>query len=962
MAGIQLYQPNGAGLLNAAGDPHPAPVTIEVGILCQLSPAGVDSATWRWVLSKPGTSASVLSSTTSDGPSFMPDIEDGSYSISLFDIDENEYILDIVTPTTGGGGGGGGGGGTVSTSVNTYAAVRAAGAFGSSPPSVLLVRSRETVDDGGGGMFAYDSSDTTTADDDGVVLVGAGGERFKRIRENVIDPRWYGVKADNSSNDAAAWAAVFASLGISTRMRPGYIQAPNETSVVNSTIELTRFSGVLSGAGAGTAVGGTGAIRWNGTTSDPLLRLQRCWGTHIENLRLIGKLANPPSAAIDIYTEIPNSPYNTKLSLENLWIGGISGEDTIIQPGFERGIVFSGDPVQNDQSKIDKCMIQDVEFVGIDIQTAQSSHIEISNCTINSVPTGIQTISRNLLVRNCFFATVTDCVLLTADSDVQINNFGAEGCARLLRATGGTGSGISIRGGYFQCNPLTSGVAGNFIEIDGGNSPVYLTIEDFNVSHNGSMSPGEAKIKIVNCSHLMLVCRSVHWYDDLRLIDHLDIEATGTAGESRLVIWEHEGEPYVNYWEHGAHANAQLGERTDLANGATLAPDESLSVITPAGATRSLAKWNSTGPFANYLELGDSVAKVAIANDLRARSAGLDVQDFRNITGVLGYLEWAASLGTVKVIPNNGSPEAVVTAPPGSLCLDYGTPALFQKITGTGNTGWATVVSLSGGRKIVEGSDTPEGNFIGEVGDLFLRDDGGQSTSLYTKTSGSGSSGWSNVATLGSGRRMLTGTSTPEAAVTGIVGDFFDRTDGATSQVLYAKVSGTGNTGWENVYTGLYEAQLTRVCRHLPAFMTPSLWSIDTSGRVTCGTTAGDSAIYDLDLPDGVTVDTIELTVIGGGNVALPGVMPLFRLRRYVIASDTTITSSDAVDGSATVGAYNAIHTITMSGIGLSVSNSSRWVVDFVSESGANAVVGFMILGVKVTMTTRLDQLDRGSA
>lgn len=40
------------------------------------------------------------------------------------------------------------------------------------------------------------------------------------------------------------------------------------------------------------------------------------------------------------------------------------------------------------------------------------------------------------------------------------------------------------------------------------------------------------------------------------------------------------------------------------------------------------------------------------------------------------------------------------------------------------------------------------------------------------------------------------GTGTPEAVVTGNVGDLFIRTDGGAATVLYVKETGTGNTGW----------------------------------------------------------------------------------------------------------------------------------------------------------------------
>lgn len=44
--------------------------------------------------------------------------------------------------------------------------------------------------------------------------------------------------------------------------------------------------------------------------------------------------------------------------------------------------------------------------------------------------------------------------------------------------------------------------------------------------------------------------------------------------------------------------------------------------------------------------------------------------------------------------------------------------------------------------------------------------------------------------------RIRAGTGTPEAAVTGAIGDLFLRTDGGAGTSLYVKESGSGNTGW----------------------------------------------------------------------------------------------------------------------------------------------------------------------
>jgi hypothetical protein len=55
----------------------------------------------------------------------------------------------------------------------------------------------------------------------------------------------------------------------------------------------------------------------------------------------------------------------------------------------------------------------------------------------------------------------------------------------------------------------------------------------------------------------------------------------------------------------------------------------------------------------------------------------------------------------------------------------------------------------------------------------------------------------SGVLGIASGYALpLTGTGTPEGAVTAPVGTLFLRTDGGAGTTLYVKESGTGNTGW----------------------------------------------------------------------------------------------------------------------------------------------------------------------
>ncbi len=58
---------------------------------------------------------------------------------------------------------------------------------------------------------------------------------------------------------------------------------------------------------------------------------------------------------------------------------------------------------------------------------------------------------------------------------------------------------------------------------------------------------------------------------------------------------------------------------------------------------------------------------------------------------------------------------------------------------------------------------------------------------------------FSGVATALNHKR---GTGSPEGVVTGVLGDFFQRTDGGTGTSFYLKESGSGNTGWVAVGAG----------------------------------------------------------------------------------------------------------------------------------------------------------------
>jgi hypothetical protein len=102
--------------------------------------------------------------------------------------------------------------------------------------------------------------------------------------------------------------------------------------------------------------------------------------------------------------------------------------------------------------------------------------------------------------------------------------------------------------------------------------------------------------------------------------------------------------------------------------------------------------------------------------------------------------------------------------------------------------------SYDGGRVILNGGDVPaNGGASSEGGHIDLNPG--------TATAVGGSQGYVRVLSgdieMGSGGpRIITGSGTPESAVTAPIGSLYLRTDGGSGTTLYVKESGTGNTGW----------------------------------------------------------------------------------------------------------------------------------------------------------------------
>lgn len=866
MSGIQLYQPGGAGVLNAAGAQHPSPVTIEVGLICQLSPVGITSTTYRWELTKPEGSNSVLSSRTSAGPSFMPDVENGSYSISLFDIDENEYILDIVTPTSGSGGGGGGG--SVVTTVTDYDSARDSATFTGTPPASFIVQCREDVDDGGGGLFAYDPDDESTADNDGTVLVSSSGARFKRIFSGPVHTKWFGAREDSPDNTDALQAAFDASNDV--YIDEGTFEFSSRLNVTGAKrLDGDGKNAILSYTGSGTA------IRYENPTGTQTAQME--W----RNFALSG------GSSSKIGVELVNA---NGVTIYNLDIdGNNSGFDEAgIRITCAFGAFNSANVAIQGGTRVHECSGDGIQaYYPPDMPVTFNASTNVVNCTGHGklegdlvlfgtdgslsgtgITGGVQDF---YFVRNPTSNTFQ--VSLTSGGSV-VDILGTGTGNHKVVGPGAPASGITIcECTIDQCENGVVTDAGT-VGTAGGFSIVSTTLQS---NRNSQICGSFLRSRIVDC--------------------HMEQGGSALTGGAHILV----GEDQQVY---------SLVIQGNLISGTNGGQEYSIDV-NPSGATR-----RNVSIVGNFLN--------------RAEQYNIRVGGIQGVEVGLNYYG-NYELGTVTFANCTGVRFH-------DADYDMGTMPVRTVVTDNYTAGQLDeLIQVNGSGKTIT---LPRADSFS----LY----GGKRYTIYN---------------------LLDTTTT-------IARSASDTIRGATSYTLtgqYASVTfvavtlDNGTTfHWAplashgvNDVTGT--VAVARVMRGMP-FIYEADADIDEYGRVVINTTAGTIVKIPVDVPHGATISEITLQVIAGSNVGLPAVMPGFRLRTLTVATNGTAATSIESDGSINVGAYNAQHTIDMTGLSEVVDNiAKRYTIEFFSESGANAAAGFTLIAAIVYFTAA-SALDRGAA
>jgi len=1005
MAGIRLLQPNGVGVLNAAGDQHPSPVEVDADEICQLSFTGT-SRIYRWSLSKPSDSASVLSSTGSAGPSFVPDVAGGSYSISLIDENEVEYILDIVTPTSGGGGGGGGGG-TVVTTINTYADARAATYGASVPAASMLIQCRAEVDDGGNGLFAYDSEDTTTLDDDGTVLVDGEGHRFKRVFSGPVDGRWFGMVADMRAVSGITVTASSTTIGFTgttlTAADVGkaiQIRTPNNPAAGTvATLSATALTGtVTSTIGAPEIVGAGTAF------------LTECWvGMHIKVGTKVGQVVS-----ITDNTHLSTNQWNWDSSASGLSASkyGLVGTSTAFTTELflGQGITVNG-TLYTVQAIADNTHAAVWPLPGASASGLICYRNPLLAALVSSVDTGAHTAAIGSATAAVALSGSSLAAYVGTDNSAALDAAIAVVSARKLELEipGATAPymffagitpltnasrGLSIKGngwgsaaadafGSPTWDSISSVVAGTILRFAKGNG---LTLDDTAVhgvqlSKLALIGPGYGEDTIGyglvdghegDAATIHDVCRNVmicNWGTAWRKVNSLGslIDTCNIRGNAvGMSFYNSNGQDFV-----GSNEIDQNGIGVKTVGG--------------SGCSFSKISANFQGNFVwgVYLTAVTSVKFSKCYFESNVVNGGMGNSFVYDVSagGAIQEVTWdmchsgdiyvmqpigmyPTPLGTIDNIDDSTSDFAAAVVRPGwtnwKPSKHYAAVDLRYTQGGIDTLGSFTLGHMR--MPNVSPVSVGAGTYTPEVTDGVLRVllVGGNLTIAAPLVHGVGPGAFTSPA----------GT-TPHYEL-----EFHIRMGGAyaiTWDAAFAahnpwsdvgadsnaraviRFRHTGGGSWECVYYTPYSAAVstTRAVRSTPA-CDAAHYSLDADFKATALTAVARSIAWPIELPSGSTLNTIAVKILPvGGHGALPATMPQIKFRKYVVSTATGTVSSPTVDSSADVTAYQLTHSITMSGIAEVINNAtSRYLVQFECEGDANAILGTAVLGITMTFTT----------
>lgn len=105
-----------------------------------------------------------------------------------------------------------------------------------------------------------------------------------------------------------------------------------------------------------------------------------------------------------------------------------------------------------------------------------------------------------------------------------------------------------------------------------------------------------------------------------------------------------------------------------------------------------------------------------------------------------------------------------------------------------------------------------------------------------------------------------------------------------------------------------------------------------------------------LDVPVGSVITDFNGRLNGAAG-GLPGTLPTLSLVWHDVTSDTLTTIASATDPSASMAAYNAAHSVSLTGMSETVSSTRRYYAKLTGEAGIFSGAGLQFIGLRVGLT-----------
>ncbi len=159
----------------------------------------------------------------------------------------------------------------------------------SSQQTSIVVLNYSSAHDGGGGRFNLDATDTTSTDNQGTTIV-AGTLRWKRLYNGLVDPRWFGAKADDgvAVTDAAlvsgtpAFTSTQATFTASDVDKMIAVECPHDAATgLVATVSASAATGTFEVIAAKDQLYGTGTAFLTDLFVGMQVRNTTAWGSGV---------------------------------------------------------------------------------------------------------------------------------------------------------------------------------------------------------------------------------------------------------------------------------------------------------------------------------------------------------------------------------------------------------------------------------------------------------------------------------------------------------------------------------------------------------------------------------------------------------------------------------------------------------------------------------------------------------